>query len=418
MKDEVRKYLSYAIGELLLVTLGIFIALQIDNWNDDRKQQASLHSYLETIARNMREDSNELRRLREQRLRHLEAAVDYSILSGQGQYTMTEISTAVQGIAAARAELFFSANTAGYDALKISAVFSRLQGTGVDDVLSAYYDTVGRIAFLERSHVEYVRAYNIENMQQYAPGMEPFAWSNPSALSSERFAELQPFYRADIQSPGWSALLFPDGRIEALVGLYDSLVTYAQVFSSAIAEDSINAIGIMPETDADRLQAGYGLPGIVVNGQAALESYWLGLAASSGSEAFRVDSFHGSPGEVHLQHFGKAEWVSIYFGLEGPDAATVGRRGLDFSAYSVLELEMKGSLGGETLQVAIKDVDYPDHLPPVSVPVTLDKEWRRYEIALSEFAPNDLSKLNVVLAFNFAPATEPAAFVIRSARYR
>ncbi|WOJ97648.1 hypothetical protein R0137_03520 [Congregibacter brevis] len=74
MKDEVRKYLSYAIGELLLVVFGIFIALQIDNWNDDRKQ----------------------------RMQHLEAALRCVILSNQTQYTTTEIFAATQGWAGPR----------------------------------------------------------------------------------------------------------------------------------------------------------------------------------------------------------------------------------------------------------------------------------------------------------------------------
>ena len=33
------KYLKYAIGEIVLVVLGILIAFQVDNWNEDRKSQ-------------------------------------------------------------------------------------------------------------------------------------------------------------------------------------------------------------------------------------------------------------------------------------------------------------------------------------------------------------------------------------------
>src|SRR6056297_1255574 len=36
-EDNVRKYLLYAIGEILLVVIGILIALQINNWNEDQK---------------------------------------------------------------------------------------------------------------------------------------------------------------------------------------------------------------------------------------------------------------------------------------------------------------------------------------------------------------------------------------------
>ena len=38
-QDNVRKYLLYAIGEILLVVIGILIALQVNNWNEDRKEQ-------------------------------------------------------------------------------------------------------------------------------------------------------------------------------------------------------------------------------------------------------------------------------------------------------------------------------------------------------------------------------------------
>lgn len=38
-KNEIRKYLMYAIGEIILVVFGILIALQIDNWNDNRQIQ-------------------------------------------------------------------------------------------------------------------------------------------------------------------------------------------------------------------------------------------------------------------------------------------------------------------------------------------------------------------------------------------
>jgi len=47
------KYLKYAIGEILLVVIGILIALQINNWNaariDRNKEQEYLHNLIEDI---------------------------------------------------------------------------------------------------------------------------------------------------------------------------------------------------------------------------------------------------------------------------------------------------------------------------------------------------------------------------------
>jgi hypothetical protein len=39
-EDNVRKYLLYAIGEILLVVIGILIALQLNNWNEARADAA------------------------------------------------------------------------------------------------------------------------------------------------------------------------------------------------------------------------------------------------------------------------------------------------------------------------------------------------------------------------------------------
>ena len=38
-KNKTGKYLKYAIGEIVLVVIGILIALQINNWNENRKSK-------------------------------------------------------------------------------------------------------------------------------------------------------------------------------------------------------------------------------------------------------------------------------------------------------------------------------------------------------------------------------------------
>ena len=43
------RYLLYAIGEIALVVIGILIALQINNWNEDRKEQDLEIEYLNGI---------------------------------------------------------------------------------------------------------------------------------------------------------------------------------------------------------------------------------------------------------------------------------------------------------------------------------------------------------------------------------
>ena len=37
MENKTGKYFEYAVGEIILVVIGILIALQINNWNEGRK---------------------------------------------------------------------------------------------------------------------------------------------------------------------------------------------------------------------------------------------------------------------------------------------------------------------------------------------------------------------------------------------
>jgi len=48
-----RKYLLYAIGEITLVVIGILIALQVNNWNEGRKDRQKEQKILEALAENL-----------------------------------------------------------------------------------------------------------------------------------------------------------------------------------------------------------------------------------------------------------------------------------------------------------------------------------------------------------------------------
>jgi lipopolysaccharide/colanic/teichoic acid biosynthesis glycosyltransferase len=50
------KYLKYAIGEIVLVVIGILIALQINNWNESRKNGTKEKEYLEGIKTDLEID--------------------------------------------------------------------------------------------------------------------------------------------------------------------------------------------------------------------------------------------------------------------------------------------------------------------------------------------------------------------------
>lgn len=58
-KHRVRNYLLYAIGEIILVVIGILIALQVNDWNEARRLKKLEISYYENLLVDLQKDSVE-----------------------------------------------------------------------------------------------------------------------------------------------------------------------------------------------------------------------------------------------------------------------------------------------------------------------------------------------------------------------
>ena len=59
-KGKTGKYFKYAIGEILLVVIGILIALQINNWNEEKKYRAQEKNLLTGLKEDLQESKKEI----------------------------------------------------------------------------------------------------------------------------------------------------------------------------------------------------------------------------------------------------------------------------------------------------------------------------------------------------------------------
>lgn len=77
---KMKRYLLYAMGEIVLVVVGILIALQINNWNENQKRRAELKTVLENIVSDLDADS-----------------IEASILMGQMEFKIELSDSIVNG---------------------------------------------------------------------------------------------------------------------------------------------------------------------------------------------------------------------------------------------------------------------------------------------------------------------------------
>jgi len=156
MENKTSKYFKYAIGEIVLVVIGILIALQINNWNDEKKENKELNSYLAKISNNIQLDITTLKDLKTRRLQVVEDCKK-AVLNFQNN--TFDLKTNLKA-ANVFIDFYFTPNQSGYDALKNSSYLGKINDTKVDSLLDNYNKLLNITVKEESSYLVY-----LENME-------------------------------------------------------------------------------------------------------------------------------------------------------------------------------------------------------------------------------------------------------------
>ncbi|MGB5420146.1 DUF6090 family protein [Algibacter sp.] len=85
------KYFKYAIGEIVLVVIGILIALSINNWNESRKEENLKENYYQQLLSDFEIDNN----FAKEKISYLQAEIkkieDYNKIYAKPNLSITEI---------------------------------------------------------------------------------------------------------------------------------------------------------------------------------------------------------------------------------------------------------------------------------------------------------------------------------------
>jgi hypothetical protein len=88
-QNKTGKYLKYAIGEIVLVVIGILIALQINNWNTERIEKKSEYQILENLKTEFENAVEQMIYLNELRANFLSAAERLVKISNENRFDKT-----------------------------------------------------------------------------------------------------------------------------------------------------------------------------------------------------------------------------------------------------------------------------------------------------------------------------------------
>ena len=97
-QSRAAKYMRYAVGEILLVVIGILIALQINNWNENRKQHVKDLDFLKSLKNEILTDTIFLNSKKQEfienniRIKSTINIFDQTTQLTESQYQITETS--------------------------------------------------------------------------------------------------------------------------------------------------------------------------------------------------------------------------------------------------------------------------------------------------------------------------------------
>ncbi len=154
-KNKTGKYFKYAIGEIILVVIGILIALSINNWNENRKDREKEKIYITNIQRDLKAQLVILDRATRGEFSSYEnlSSAQKSFHQNKGFVVNTKNLAEISAI---NDRFTFNIVDTALDEIKSSGNLDILQKSEVKDSLLKYYDEL-------RLSAQIIASNNLQN---------------------------------------------------------------------------------------------------------------------------------------------------------------------------------------------------------------------------------------------------------------
>ncbi|WP_235299575.1 DUF6090 family protein [Portibacter marinus] len=138
-ENRTGKYLKYAIGEVLLVVIGILIALQINNWNAGQQQSKKNTKLLRNLVSDIKKDIDGFTKV-DSVYAIYESNAEKGLHLFYKANTVKDIDSVMQLSQTSWNELFFTSRT--YDEMVNSGSMYTLDNEELQQRISAYYTSI------------------------------------------------------------------------------------------------------------------------------------------------------------------------------------------------------------------------------------------------------------------------------------
>ena len=86
------------------------------------------------------------------------------------------------------------------------------------------------------------------------------------------------------------------------------------------------------------------------------------------------------------------------------------RPGRDLSAYKTLQIQLRGAVGGESVQIGIKDNQNPDNGSEVKETAVLTSSWQTFSFPLADFTTANLKQIYLLFELVFGGPTGESVY--------
>ena len=173
-KNRLSSYLLYAIGEIVLVVIGILIALQINNWNEDQKQHKLEKEYYCRLLEDAVLDEEQIENLSALARERLSASNQAVRLLLDGNVQKLEIGTQIAGATKAIYS-DFKPNNSAFEDLKSGANLNIIHDKSIIMALSQYFNKVEELKSIIMVNGKYAVDILFAHTDNFANGANQFS---------------------------------------------------------------------------------------------------------------------------------------------------------------------------------------------------------------------------------------------------